>query len=162
MTDLNNSIKILENVLSTPGKSMLRTSKYVAKSSRQSLLRPTDLEESNTNLTLNHANYDTSITSAPHEFREIMGHSKLIKNPNLTFSESLLNGNILKTTQKSAEILDKLFTDFFEITQMHESATQIFQTIADYIQSCSDNLDLIIDIQSKSLGETRKSAAYVS
>lgn len=91
---------------------------------------------------------DSSITLAPHEIRDIMTTSE--KNE-LTLREmmedSSATGIILKTKEPWREIMSKLYYDFLHSIQMNFSETQIFDTVADFIQNCSDTLDIMRGIQ---------------
>ncbi|XP_034172869.1 nuclear pore complex protein Nup107 [Osmia lignaria lignaria] len=93
---------------------------------------------------------DSSITLAPHEIRDIMTTSE--KNE-LTLREmmedSSATGIILKTKEPWREIMSKLYYDFLHSIQMNFSETQIFDTVADFIQNCSDTLDIMRGMQSK-------------
>lgn len=155
---LNKSISMLESVLNTPQKGLLRSSRYVAKTARKSIARGIQ-EDSLMDI---HPGDLSSLTLAPHELSNIMGHTRAFHEPNLSLTETLLNGNTLKSDEKAAEILEKLYLDFYEMTQLKESIQLVFQTMAEYIQSCTDILDLVTNVQSKKLGETRESAIEVS
>ncbi|XP_003703721.1 nuclear pore complex protein Nup107 [Megachile rotundata] len=93
---------------------------------------------------------DNSVTFAPHEIRNIMNTSERSK---LTLREmmedSSATGIILKTVEPWREIMSKLYYDFLHSIQMNFSETQIFDTVADFIQNCSDTLDIMRGMQSK-------------
>lgn len=79
---------------------------------------------------------DISITVAPHELR---------KN-DLTFRELLeesTTGHILQTNDPWRDSYSKLHYNFLNSVQSHASQLQIFDIIADFIQGCSDTLELI-------------------
>ena len=93
---------------------------------------------------------DSSITLAPHEIRDIMTTSE--KNEftlREMMEDSSATGIILKTKEPWREIMSKLYYDFLHSIQMNFSETQIFDTIADFIQNCSDTLDIMRGMQSK-------------
>ncbi|XP_054005654.1 nuclear pore complex protein Nup107 [Hylaeus anthracinus] len=93
---------------------------------------------------------DDSLTIAPHEIRDIMVTSE--KN-DLTLREmmedSAATGMILKANEPWREIMSKLYYDFLHSIQMNFSETQVFDTVADFIQNCSDTLDIMRGMQLK-------------
>ncbi|CAL7946335.1 unnamed protein product [Xylocopa violacea] len=93
---------------------------------------------------------DNSLTLAPHEIRDIMATSEKSE---LTLREmmedSSATGMILKATDPWKEITSKLYYDFLHTMQINLSQTQVFDTIADFIQNCTDTLDIIRGMQSK-------------
>ncbi|XP_033322912.2 nuclear pore complex protein Nup107 [Megalopta genalis] len=93
---------------------------------------------------------DSSITLAPHELRDIMLASE--KNE-LTLREmmedSSATGIILKAKQPWRDIMSKLYYDFLHSIQMNFSETQVFDIIADFIQNCTDTLDIMRGMQAK-------------
>jgi hypothetical protein len=44
---------------------------------------------------------------------------------------------------------DKLYVEFLESLQSHGTEQQVFDTVADFIQTCSDRLDLLRDMERK-------------
>lgn len=89
-------------------------------------------------------NIDTSLTLAPHEIRDIMMRSE--KN-DITIREmmedSTATGAILKANEPWREARTKLYYDFSQSMQMHFFKAQIFDIIADFIQHCTDTLDIM-------------------
>ncbi|XP_011298381.1 nuclear pore complex protein Nup107 [Fopius arisanus] len=63
--------------------------------------------------------------------------------------DSTATGIILKSDKPWRKANSKLFQEFLEIVQSHASELQIFDTIADFIQICSDTLDIMRGMQSK-------------
>lgn len=80
---------------------------------------------------------DISITVAPHELR----------NNDLTFrellEESSATGHILKANDPWRDSYSNLHYNFLNSVQSHASQLQIFDIIADFIQGCSDTLELV-------------------
>ncbi|XP_076635424.1 nuclear pore complex protein Nup107 [Colletes latitarsis] len=93
---------------------------------------------------------DDSITIAPHEMRDIV--VAMDKNE-LTLREmmedSTATGIILKAKEPWRDVMSKLYYDFLHSIQMNFSEAQVFDTIADFIQNCSDTLDIMRGMQSK-------------
>lgn len=91
---------------------------------------------------------DTSLTLVPHEIRDIMARSE--KN-DLTIREmmedSTATGIILKANEPWREAKTKLYYDFLQSMQAHFSEAQIFEIIADFIQNCTDTLDIMRGIK---------------
>jgi hypothetical protein len=46
-------------------------------------------------------------------------------------------------------VADKLYVEFLESLQSHGTEQQVFDTVADFIQTCSDRLDLLRDMERK-------------
>lgn len=91
---------------------------------------------------------DTSLTIAPHEIRDIMARSE--KNDftiRQMMDDSAATGVILKANEPWREASSKLYYDFLQSMQSHFSETQIFNTIADFIQNCTDTLDIMRGIE---------------
>lgn len=65
----------------------------------------------------------------------------------ITFREmmddSAATGVILKANEPWRDAKTKLYYDFLQSMQAHFSETQIFDTIADFIQNCADTLDIM-------------------
>lgn len=57
--------------------------------------------------------------------------------------DSTATGVILKANEPWREVNVKLFNEFLESMQAHTSAQQIFQAIADFIQNCTDTLEIM-------------------
>jgi len=91
---------------------------------------------------------DTSLTLAPHEIRDIMMRSE---RNDITIKEmmedSTATGAILKANEPWREAKFKLYYDFLQSVQTHFSKAQIFDTIADFIQNCTDTLDIMRGIE---------------
>jgi hypothetical protein len=45
--------------------------------------------------------------------------------------------------------VDKLYVEFLESLQTHGTEQQVFDTVADFIQTCSNKLDLLRDMERK-------------
>ncbi|XP_046740821.1 nuclear pore complex protein Nup107 isoform X2 [Diprion similis] len=94
--------------------------------------------------------FDTSITMAPHELRDIMNATE---KSDLTLRElmddSTATGLVLKANEPWREANAKLFHEFLESVQAHRAAPQVFETIADFIQTCTDTLEIMRGMQSK-------------
>ncbi|XP_014468267.1 PREDICTED: nuclear pore complex protein Nup107 [Dinoponera quadriceps] len=63
--------------------------------------------------------------------------------------DSTATGMILKANEPWREAKIKLYYDFLQSMQAHFSEAQVFDTIADFIQNCTDTLDIIRGMQSK-------------
>ncbi|EZA49072.1 hypothetical protein DMN91_010334 [Ooceraea biroi] len=63
--------------------------------------------------------------------------------------DSTATGAILKANEPWREAKAKLYYDFLHSTQAHLSEAQIFDTIADFIQNCTDTLEIMRGMQSK-------------
>lgn len=91
---------------------------------------------------------DTSLTLAPHEIRDIMVRSErndfTIKE---MMEDSTATGAILKANEPWREAKTKLYYDFLQSVQAHFSEAQVFDTIADFIQNCTDTLDIMRGIE---------------
>lgn len=112
----------------------IQTSYYNAKSSNR-----IDFED-----------FDTSITMAPHELRDIMNTTgRNDATLRELMADSTTTGVVLKANEPWREINVKLFHEFLESMQAHTSAPQIFQTVADFIQTCTDTLEIMRGMQSK-------------
>ncbi|XP_012255670.2 nuclear pore complex protein Nup107 [Athalia rosae] len=94
--------------------------------------------------------FETSITMAPHELRDIMNTTE---KTDLTLRElmddSAATGIILRANEPWREANVKLFHEFLESMQVHTSLPQIFDTITDFIQTCTDTLEFMRGLQSK-------------
>ncbi|KAK2587811.1 hypothetical protein KPH14_003913 [Odynerus spinipes] len=99
---------------------------------------------------LDYSDVDISLTMAPHELRDIMATSE--KN-DMTLREimedSSVTGIILKANEPWREANTKLYYDFLQCVQAHLSELQVFDTIADFIQSCTDTLEMMRGMQAK-------------
>lgn len=97
---------------------------------------------------LHNVEFDLSLTLAPHEVRDIMVRSE--KN-DITIKEmmedSTATGAILKANEPWREAKTKLYYDFLQSVQAHFSEAQVFDTIADFIQNCTDTLDIMRGIE---------------
>ena len=87
---------------------------------------------------------DTSLTVTPNDFRDIMA------NPEKTdvtlremMDDSAATGIIFKGKEPWRDINFKLYYEFLESTQAHLSEPEVFNTIADFIQNCTDTLELM-------------------
>ncbi|XP_017881019.1 nuclear pore complex protein Nup107 [Ceratina calcarata] len=93
---------------------------------------------------------DNSLTLAPHEVRDIMAASE---KGELTLKEmmddSSATGIILKSKDPWRDVMSKLYYDFLHTMQINFSEAQVFDTIADFIQNCTDTLDIMRGMQSK-------------
>ncbi|KOC68273.1 Nuclear pore complex protein Nup107 [Habropoda laboriosa] len=93
---------------------------------------------------------DNSLTFNSYEIRDIMASSEKSE---LTLREimddSSATGMILKAKEPWREIMLKLYYDFLHSIQINFSETQVFDTIADFIQNCTDTLDIMRGMQSK-------------
>lgn len=96
------------------------------------------------------AEFDTSLTLAPHEIRDIMVRSE---RNDITIKEmmedSTATGAILKANEPWREAKAKLYYDFLQSVQAHFSEAQVFDTIADFIQNCTDTLDIMRGIEKR-------------
>ncbi|XP_071554168.1 nuclear pore complex protein Nup107-like [Temnothorax nylanderi] len=99
---------------------------------------------------LHNVEIDSSLTLAPHEIRDIMVRSE---RNDITIKEmmedSTATGAILKANEPWREAKAKLYYDFLQSVQAHFSEAQVFDTIADFIQNCTDTLDIMRGMQSK-------------
>lgn len=79
-----------------------------------------------------------------HDVRDIMQTSE--KN-DLSLREmmedSTSTGLILKSNKPWRVTAAKLYHQFLEIIQSHSSEPQIFDTVADFIQNCTDTLEMM-------------------
>lgn len=62
--------------------------------------------------------------------------------------DSTATGIILKANEPWREAKTKLYYDFLQSMQAHFSEAQVFDTIADFIQNCTDTLDIVRGIVS--------------
>ncbi|CAK9831014.1 Nuclear pore complex protein Nup107 [Anthophora retusa] len=143
----------------TPKRISLQNSNYLRKDLDDTQLNdtysPRMLNKSNINSRLmmkghDFFDVDNSLTLATEEIRDIMATSE--KN-DLTLREmmedSATTGMILKANEPWREIMSKLYYDFLHSIQINFSEAQVFDTIADFIQNCSDTLDIMRGMQSK-------------
>ncbi|KAK0165313.1 hypothetical protein PV328_003837 [Microctonus aethiopoides] len=63
--------------------------------------------------------------------------------------DSASTGMVLKSDKPWRKAGSKLYEEFLEIIQSHSSEPQIFDTIADFIQNCTDTLEVMRGMQSK-------------
>ncbi|XP_076244660.1 nuclear pore complex protein Nup107 [Calliopsis andreniformis] len=93
---------------------------------------------------------DNSLTLTPHEVRDVMAASE--KN-DLTLREMMedsgATGMILKVKEPWKDVTSRLYYDFLHSIQMNYSEAQVFDTVADFIQNCTDTLDIMRGMQSK-------------
>ncbi|CAK9805973.1 Nuclear pore complex protein Nup107 [Anthophora quadrimaculata] len=143
----------------TPKRISLQNSNYVRKDLDDTQLNdtysPRMLNKSSINSRLmmkghDFFDVDNSLTLATEEIRDIMATSE--KN-DLTLREmmedSAATGMILKANEPWREIMSKLYYDFLHSIQINFSEAQVFDTVADFIQNCSDTLDIMRGMQSK-------------
>lgn len=99
-------------------------------------------------LTKHNVELDISLTLAPHEIRDIMIRSE---RNDITIKEmmedSTSTGAILKANEPWREAKARLYYDFLQSVQAHFSEAQVFDTIADFIQNCTDTLDIMRGIK---------------
>ncbi|KAL7307217.1 hypothetical protein TKK_0000940 [Trichogramma kaykai] len=92
-----------------------------------------------------------SITIAPHEIRNIMATNA--ERSNMTIRElmddSMATGFVLKANEPLREVHSKLLYDFLESAQARNSELQVFETVADFIQNCTETLESMREIKSK-------------
>jgi len=97
---------------------------------------------------LHNVEFDTSLTLTPHEIRDIMMRSD---RNDITIKEmmedSTATGAILKANEPWREAKAKLYYDFLQSMQAHFSEAQVFDTISDFIQNCTDTLDIMRGIE---------------
>lgn len=94
---------------------------------------------------------DCSLTLAPHEIRDIMAASD--KNEftlREMMEDSSATGMILKAKQPWRDVMSKLYYDFLHSIQMNFSEAQVFDIVADFIQNCTDTLDIMRGITNPS------------
>lgn len=88
--------------------------------------------------------FDTSLTMAPHELRDIMANSE---KTDITLREMMDDGSatgiILKSKEPWRDINSNLYYEFMESIQSHLPEPEVFNTIADFIQNCTDTLELM-------------------
>ncbi|XP_076668164.1 nuclear pore complex protein Nup107 [Andrena cerasifolii] len=63
--------------------------------------------------------------------------------------DSSVTGMILKAREPWRDVMSKLYYDFLHSIQMNFSQAQVFDTVADFIQNCTDTLDIMRGMQSK-------------
>lgn len=89
---------------------------------------------------------DKKMTLARHEIRDIMAEMS-----DITIREMMENstatGAILRANEPWREAKAKLYYDFLQSMQTHFSEAQVFDVIADFIQNCTDTLDIIRGIK---------------
>lgn len=56
---------------------------------------------------------------------------------------------ILNYLMFHSEAVDKLYVEFLESLQSHGTEQQVFDIVVDFIQTCSDRLDLLRDMERK-------------
>lgn len=90
------------------------------------------------------SDFYSSVTIAPHEMRDIMGNSE---KTDVTLREMMDDGSatgiILKSKEPWRDINSNLYYEFMESTQAHLSEPEVFNTVADFIQNCTDTLELM-------------------
>ncbi|KAK9293476.1 hypothetical protein QLX08_011597 [Tetragonisca angustula] len=92
---------------------------------------------------------DTSLTLTLHEVRDIMAASEKSEfTLREMMEDSTATGMILKAKEPWKN-MSKLFYDFLHTMQVNYSEAQVFDTIADFIQNCTDTLDIMRGMQSK-------------
>lgn len=86
---------------------------------------------------------DTSLTLTLHEVRDIMAASEKSEfTLREMMEDSTATGMILKAKEPWKN-MSKLFYDFLHTMQVNYSEAQVFDTIADFIQNCTDTLDIM-------------------
>ncbi|XP_008546727.1 nuclear pore complex protein Nup107 [Microplitis demolitor] len=63
--------------------------------------------------------------------------------------DSASTGLILKSERPWKKVASNLYQEFLEIVQSHSSEPQVFDTISDFIQNCTNALEVMRDMQSK-------------
>lgn len=87
---------------------------------------------------------DTSLTLTLHEVRDIMAASEKSEfTLREMMEDSTATGMILKAKEPWKDVMSKLFYDFLQTMQVNYSEAQVFDTIADFIQNCTDTLDIM-------------------
>ncbi|XP_043268599.1 nuclear pore complex protein Nup107 [Venturia canescens] len=117
----------------------------------QSKLLKHDLSDFDTSITLYPGErLSRSFRSAQHEVRDIMlASDKFDLSLREMMEDSASTGLILKSDKPWRKAALKLYHEFLEIIQGHSSEPQIFDTIADFIQNCTDTLQIMRGMQAK-------------
>ncbi|XP_067007328.1 nuclear pore complex protein Nup107 [Anabrus simplex] len=142
--NLNQSLRLLSDALHSPAKSTLRVTKSTP-IRRTSLKRRTDPMTPDRSMT--RALGDTPT-------KQLRGFKDL----SLTLNASEFEDTTVTTTggmfrhDPWKEASDRLFMDFLESMQSYGSEQQVFETISDFIQNCSNVLDILKSMDYKLSG----------
>ncbi|KAK6618853.1 hypothetical protein RUM43_013244 [Polyplax serrata] len=134
--DLDRSLRLLDNAIGTPGKSLFRTSRRLSRkgdfdSSREDIFSSPKFRSKSKRPTLYVENAsDTSVTFGASELKKLFSENQF-----------LCPTSVQQETTKTAK--DRLFFDFLEIWQNHGSDQEVFESILDFVQSCSNTVNLI-------------------
>ncbi|XP_069673510.1 nuclear pore complex protein Nup107 [Periplaneta americana] len=139
--DLEKSVRLLDEALSSEGKSLLRTS-------RNSPLRRTPISRrrggnygsdrystGNTSVRWARNIHDLSITCGPDDM-------------NALFHDQT-TGVLLREQAPWKNVTNKLYVEFLESLQSHGTERQVFDTVADFIQNCTDTLEVLRNMERK-------------
>ncbi|XP_050509495.1 nuclear pore complex protein Nup107 [Diabrotica virgifera virgifera] len=132
--DLDRSIRLLENALSTSNRGLFK------KSFGKSKLATDNIS-------------NVSIASADDDLRNIISKSFLTSDnavSRILQSDQTVTGNVLQaSTAPWKTALDSLYTEFFEILTSHSGGFDILEVVTDLARCCSDALKVIQSLKSK-------------
>ncbi|KAJ9583309.1 hypothetical protein L9F63_022326, partial [Diploptera punctata] len=148
-SNVQRSLKLLDTTLSSQGKSIFRISNSTPQR-RKTAFRLNDCpaiyganqfgSDNNDNKSRVQL-HDLSITIGPDELSVL---NNVTTGALLREQESWKNGIYLRNFAT-----DKLYVEFLESLQAHGSEQQVFEIVSDYIQTCTDSLQIIHDVEGK-------------
>lgn len=125
--NLNDTISILDDSLVTSKRGLIRTKD--GKVQQQQSLKFPEIE--------NMMDYDMSLTMNSNEFRKFFDNTM---ESSLRYSTTNLS-ETFSTKQKT----DQLYSQFLEVLQSRSNDIEVFETVQDLIQTCTDTIDNLID-----------------
>ncbi|KAK7861733.1 hypothetical protein R5R35_008705 [Gryllus longicercus] len=144
--DIKQAVLLLDDALNSPTKSTLRLSRNtpgksgISRRKRDSLVEHsvTHLGES---LLRSSRLVDTSMNYDSPELME--------------FGNADVSASFVAAREPWSNVVDELFVDFQQSLQTHKSEHQIFETVRDFIENCSNVLQLLADIGHKISGKSK-------
>ncbi|KAF5276258.1 hypothetical protein FQA39_LY06607 [Lamprigera yunnana] len=131
--DLNRSLRLLEDSISTKGKFLLTTSKSKDKS--RSVIGEDSFSQAEKNdsemMDINYTIYDKTFSS-------------------LVDDNKLLTGSVLRVNEPWKVTVNTLFVEFYEILQSCINSNDIFDVVTDLARCCTDALQVIKSLKLKS------------
>ncbi|KAL1509474.1 hypothetical protein ABEB36_004200 [Hypothenemus hampei] len=127
--NLNRSVRLLEDTLSTPGRGMFKKSL-----SRQSLARK-----------------DLSCTFAPHELEMIQNQPSFYDDTMRDWlnTDNTITGAIIQNENPWKSTVDNMFVEFFEILNGQSGSEDALEIVSELANCCSDVLKVIRSLESK-------------
>ncbi|RZC31996.1 nuclear pore complex protein Nup107 [Asbolus verrucosus] len=131
--DLERSIRLLEDALSTPAKGLFRTSITSQKKEKPSM--------------------DLSLTLASHELQMLLeseGRSMYYDTMALlTEEDNTVAGSVIQSGSPWKSTMNNLYTEFADIFQTSSNGIEILDIAADLARCCSDALTVVQTLKSK-------------